>query len=144
MIPSAQRAIVEGSEYFWDADGFSTNVSLLWRTNYDGDRAGGYSGSVLCYGKTTDKTALAVLFQNYESPLKLAVVERDRRPTVSMGAQYNPTFKGGFLLPEEIRQATINMCSSHTTTEYRTLQYSRARASTDTGRRSVTGPPLGL
>ncbi|KAI9791314.1 MAG: hypothetical protein M1816_004095 [Peltula sp. TS41687] len=97
ITPSAQRAIAEGSEHFWDAEGSSTNMSLLWRTNYDEDRAVGSSGSVLCYGKTTDKTALALVFQNYESPLKPAFVDSDRRPTVPMGGEYNPTFKGGFL-----------------------------------------------
>lgn len=97
---AAQAAVVAGTEYSWDRAAFTQNASILWRTNHDRDSAQGFSGSVLCVGKTTDPTAKAAVFQNFESPIKQWQVTEDFDA-------WSSTFKGGFLLPEEIRQSIV-------------------------------------
>lgn len=67
---AAQEAIALGSEYLWDRNTRTQSASIIWRTIYDPDSAQGFSGSVLCLGQSTDKTAQAVVFQNYEGLLK--------------------------------------------------------------------------
>ena len=67
----------------------------------------GFSGSVLCLGKVTDKTAYAVLFQNFRSPIKPQEAIHDHKAVTTLG--HFATFKAGFLLPADIRAATIQM-----------------------------------
>ncbi|MCJ1343287.1 hypothetical protein MMC31_001480 [Peltigera leucophlebia] len=67
----------------------------------------GFSGSVLCLGKVTDKTAHAVLFQNFQSPIKPQEVIHDDKAVSNFG--HFTTFKAGFLLLTDIRTATIQM-----------------------------------
>ncbi|KAK2812920.1 hypothetical protein FQN50_000941 [Emmonsiellopsis sp. PD_5] len=97
LSTQAQAAVAVGSEYFWEKESCSQTVSILWRTRYDGDRAvGDFSGSVLCEGRPTDRVCRAVVFQNYEVPL------RDKEHSVSV-----PTMKGGFVLPSVVRESEI-------------------------------------
>lgn len=65
-----QAAIAAGVEHSWESALVAPGTSLLWRTPFIADIAQSYSGSVLCLGKPTDPTALAVVFQNLESALK--------------------------------------------------------------------------
>lgn len=100
MSTQEQQAVIAGTEYKWTRRAISRNISLIWRTStYDADSAQGFSGSVLCLGHKTKSTAAkAVVFQNYQSPLKLKGVKLPK----------HAVFRGGFLLPTEIRRASID------------------------------------
>ena len=65
---STKPAIVEGHEYFWSSQGVT--ASFLWRTHGDFETMSGNSGSVLCLGDPSDREVKAVVFQNYETPVK--------------------------------------------------------------------------
>ncbi|KAI2785663.1 hypothetical protein POX_h09421 [Penicillium oxalicum] len=102
----SQFAISEGSQYLWDRAVTSHNVSLLWRTTNDCDSLKGLSGSAVCLGKITDKTCLAVCFQNFESPVcSSELLKDDHRPLPP--EDHRLSLKGGFLLPPEVRKAEI-------------------------------------
>lgn len=62
---------------------------------------------MLCLGKPTDPTALAVVFQNLESALKPQHGLSNRKKAVN--GEKLMWFKAGFLLPAEIREAAIQM-----------------------------------
>jgi hypothetical protein len=102
----AQVALAEGSQYLWDREVLSQNVSILWRTKEDADPLGGLSGSALCLGQLQDKTCLAVCFQNFESPLHSREMFREDYRRVPVGTSVI-TVKGGFLLPSEVRDTQI-------------------------------------
>lgn len=102
-----QAAIAAGSDYSWTRQAVAQNTALLWRTSYDGDSLQGFSGNVLCLGKPTDPTVQAVVFQNFEIPLKSQDIIKDHQPTVKGECA---VWKAGFLLPAEIRQSEIEMC----------------------------------
>jgi hypothetical protein len=138
MSAAAQNAVVMGTQYTWNREAFHVNASILWRTNHDHDRATGFSGSVLCLGKPTDKVAKAVVFQNFESPVKPWEVLHDHRQSVS--DPWNPTFKGGFLLPEDIRNAKIRTIPNAQKHIFGTVRAWTNRSSQDSDRRVVTGP----
>lgn len=93
------EAIAQGTQYTWDDRYPTYSTALLWRT-VDGDNAPDASGSVLCLGKPDDSHVRVVLFQNFEGQVVRS--EDVRGPD---GA----TFKGVFLLLEEIRQSEIVM-----------------------------------
>lgn len=137
MSQAAQAAVVMGSEYSWDRETRSHNCSLLWRTNQDCDSMEGFSGSVLCLGRPTDVSAKAVLFQNFEAPIRPDQVLLDHRPTLDPA--FRTTFKGGFLLPEEIRRSEIQMVPPTFAAPFISLT-SRKWTSPDRSQRSVTGP----
>lgn len=62
---------------------------------------------LLCLGRQTGSVAKAVDFQNYEGLLRPEDVRKDYRPELT---QVRPArFKGGFLLPREIREAEVIM-----------------------------------
>lgn len=103
----AQCALAEGSEYLWERSSASQSVSFLWRTVYDGDHLKGYSGSVLCLGQPQDRTCSAICFQNFETPLYSREFLREDGRAPPNDNIHSPTFKGGFLLPSEIRGAEI-------------------------------------
>lgn len=97
----AQEAIAHGAQYSWDTKARAPNTALLWRTLHDSDTVQGMSGSVLCLGRPLDPYARAVLFQNFEGPLAPSQNVQIARTETS------PRFKGGFLLPTEVRDAEI-------------------------------------
>ena len=97
----AQEAIAHGAQYSWDTKARTPNTALLWRTLHDSDTVQGTSGSVLCLGRPSDPYARAVLFQNFEGPLAPSQNVQIARTETS------PRFKGGFLLPTEVRDAEI-------------------------------------
>ncbi|OQE18103.1 hypothetical protein PENFLA_c022G08050 [Penicillium flavigenum] len=103
----AQQALAEDSEYLWDKETLSQSVSILWRTEYDGEALTGLSGAALCLGQISDRTCLAVCFQNFEFPLySRAFLEEDHRDPPPQYVAW-PRMKGGFLLPSEVQQAEI-------------------------------------
>ncbi|OJJ46548.1 hypothetical protein ASPZODRAFT_142358 [Penicilliopsis zonata CBS 506.65] len=107
ILPNARKAIAEGTEYIWDKQLCSQNISLLWRTEMVGDHLQGFSSSALCLGSPSDKTCEAVCFQNFEFNLSsrdlLAVDYRGASPR----RHPLPVIKGGFILPAEVREAEI-------------------------------------
>ncbi|KXG51690.1 uncharacterized protein PGRI_090830 [Penicillium griseofulvum] len=116
-IPTqAHQCIIHGAQYSWDARAFGT--ALLWRTLRDTESVRGASGSVLCLGEPQHETARALLFQNFEGPLPASEhVHIDKNEDV-------PTFKGGFLLPEEIRRSQIITARDVYPGDFRTPQRS--------------------
>lgn len=97
----AQEAIAHGAQYSWDTKARAPNIALLWRTLHDSDTVQGTSGSVLCLGRPSDRYVRAVLFQNFEGPLAPSQNVQIAKTETS------PRFKGGFLLPTEVRDAEI-------------------------------------
>ncbi|KAJ5800686.1 uncharacterized protein N7518_002754 [Penicillium psychrosexuale] len=116
VTTQAQQCIIHGTQYSWDARAFGT--ALLWRTLRDTDSVRGASGSVLCLGEPQHETARALLFQNFEAPLTASEnVHIDEKEDA-------PVFKGGFLLPEEIRRSQIITVGEIYPEDFRTPQKS--------------------
>lgn len=100
-IASSVRALIEGTAYFWDKSD-RVSASLFWRTEEDFDCASKNSTAVLCLGKLTDRNDRAVVFQSYGVPRpkypnegNLKLIDR------------HDCMKGGFVLPQEIRESQI-------------------------------------
>lgn len=125
-----QQAVVVGSEYLWLKKSHSQSASILWRTEIDWTSSRGWSGSALCIGKPTDLIAKALVFQNFERPIRSGEVAATDRPLVGDNGGW--VIKGGFLLPQEIREAEIMQGepSSRPKTWYSSTP-SRARTSAD-------------
>ena len=104
MFGSMQKVIVEGTEYLWDRKSRTQSAALIWRCMHDGSEMEGLSGSVLCLGQRGDSECRAVLFKNFETPICSQHFECNHaaRGDVSWSA-----FKGGFVLPDEVRSAQI-------------------------------------
>lgn len=98
VTPAVANSVLLGSEYVWDREASDQAVAMLWRSKDDVDSAGGYSGSVLCTGTPTDQHGEAVVFQNYETGLRMWESE---------GSSLLANIKAGFLLPGEIRESMI-------------------------------------
>jgi hypothetical protein len=96
-----KQAIIEGAEYFWWSSAVS--ASLIWRTREDYRDVREFSGCVLCLGRPADKSVKAVVFQNYEFPIKRSQIHGERKLT---GA-YGWLMKAGFLLPQVVRDSII-------------------------------------
>lgn len=102
------NAIVEGTEYFWDAEG-RVSAALMWRT----DEADGYdpassddridsdqTASILCVGRPGKEDIKVVAFRNYTFPVRMAA-GKDQAKYCSW------RMRGGFVLPEEVRESDI-------------------------------------
>jgi hypothetical protein len=137
---ATQLAIAAGCDYSWTRRAVSQKTALLWRTAYDADCVMGYSGSVLCLGKPTDATAQAVVFQNFQAPLRSENVIHDYRDPLA--GDHRSFVTGGFLLPEEIRQCTIEMEGSTTSRDPQSLNAAN-RISLDEHRRLGSRPEAG-
>jgi hypothetical protein len=99
--PNAIRnATVLGTQYLWDRTAYLQTASLLWKTKEPFSPADGWSGSVLCLGRPTDKSSRAIVFQNFQVPCTTLV-------NPESGANHQVIVKGGFLLPESIRSSKI-------------------------------------
>lgn len=105
---NAQRAIVEGTEFTWNKGAYAQNSAILWRSEFDHDTAGAFSGGLLCSGLPYDATARAVVIQNYEAALKDECTLNDHQVGLT-GVTNQATFKGGFILPDEITSSEIVM-----------------------------------
>jgi hypothetical protein len=101
------------------------SVALLWRTTKDGTfniyDASGFSGTVLCLGNPSNKTTKAVLFQNFQQSAS--------RPMTGTDLPHQ-WIKGGFLLPAEILQSTID-CSESDSALNNGNTFLKTRFSTD-------------
>ncbi len=116
-----EEVLAEGTQYSWDPTTRSQSVALLWRVvpdpktvsaattetrrddlHYFTRPAGGYSGSVVCLGKPTDKTAKAIVLQNFEVmlPTGKAIAPAGGHETTRL-----VDIKGGFVLPTFIYDA---------------------------------------
>lgn len=104
---AARRALAAGSEYSWERSLLSRSVSILWRTEYDGDTMEGFSGSVLCLGQLHAEKCRAVCFQNFQAPLYSNELLRHEYRVSQPNIASFPTVEGGFLLPSEVREAEI-------------------------------------
>jgi hypothetical protein len=124
ITPQVQQCLIHATQYSWEerSRGFST--ALLWRTLRDTDSVGGASGSVLCLGEQHHDTARALLFQNFEGSI---IASQHVQIDANEDA---PKFKGGFLLPEEIRMSEIITADNQTLTAFRTPQRSHSEALT--------------
>ncbi|EYE95415.1 uncharacterized protein EURHEDRAFT_515283 [Aspergillus ruber CBS 135680] len=94
VTPAVANSVLLGSEYVWDREASDQAVAMLWRSKDDVGSAGGYFGSVLCTSIPTDQHGEAVVFQNYETGLRMWESE---------GSSLLANIKAGFLLPGEIR-----------------------------------------
>jgi len=109
---STQRVIVDGIQYTWQKKAYDESRSLLWHSTIHQDSVKGYSGTVICLGNPTDRFAKAVVFQNFEGTVKLKAPEEVRcmiRESVGMENRDFIHYKGGFFLPQTIRNAQILM-----------------------------------
>ncbi|KAI1820130.1 hypothetical protein F4861DRAFT_88863 [Xylaria intraflava] len=105
VSPVASTAIAEGCQYIWDGE--AASQSLLWRTENDRDSPEGFSGSALCLGDLSHKTCLAICFQNFEFPLLSGDILKQDHSGPTNERDLTIRIKGGFLLPEGIREADI-------------------------------------
>ncbi|PTU25680.1 hypothetical protein P175DRAFT_0469193 [Aspergillus ochraceoroseus IBT 24754] len=118
ITAQTQQAIIHGTQYSWEERSRGFNTALLWRTIRDTDSVKGASDSVLCLGKPHHETARALLFQNFEGSLTAS----EHIQIADNGDA--PTFKGGFLLPEQIRQSQIITVENPFSKVFRTPQRS--------------------
>lgn len=105
---SAREALIVGMDYFWKTRHVKVKRALIWRTEIDDYSAGGASGSTLCLGVPSALTCKPVLFQNYETGFqqnKFWTMDGFRSQITGMPGM--ATFKGGFLLPADVRTAEI-------------------------------------
>ncbi|KAL7623777.1 hypothetical protein AAE478_005330 [Parahypoxylon ruwenzoriense] len=111
ILFEGERAIAEGTHYFFDHTALRTSVSLLWRMiPRDQTRAvsmGGFSGSVLCAGEPKAATAKAVVFQNFELPVRMPKINGRRGVLVDSHEYPSFNIQGGFILPKEIYESKI-------------------------------------
>ncbi|PGH11337.1 hypothetical protein AJ79_04953 [Helicocarpus griseus UAMH5409] len=101
---AAKEAIMEGTEYFWDKQG-NVTAGLFWRTGEEDpevvDHESGDGATVLCLGRPSDETVKAVVFQNYETPVRTYECEPGHYGHCTW------KMKGGFILPPDIRECEI-------------------------------------
>jgi hypothetical protein len=105
---SAREALVVGMDYFWKTRHVKVKRALIWRTEVDDHSVAGAPGSTLCLGVPSALTCKPVLFQNYETGFqqnKFWATDGVRSQITDVPA--TATFKGGFLLPADVRTAEI-------------------------------------
>ncbi|KAI9789824.1 MAG: hypothetical protein M1816_005741 [Peltula sp. TS41687] len=133
---ATQKAIAEGVEYRWEKETFSQSAAILWRLEKEDWRdVRGFSGGVLCVGNPTDQFAKALVFQNFETPIKAWQVRGG--DSVLVGT-WGCTLKGGFVLPQEIRESQIQSGEAEKVKNWASVSC-RERTSTETGRRYYSG-----
>jgi hypothetical protein len=119
-----RRSQVEAMQYVWGKDLLDPKVAILWWNvlePHDILSAEGFSGSVLCQGRPTDKEVKALAFQNFQ--FRVA-------PQSYNSAEWAHAYiKGGFLLPDEILQSTIE-CMDQEAEEKPSGTWPRPQAST--------------
>jgi hypothetical protein len=107
---SAREALVIGMEYFWQRRHVKAKRALIWRTKAEDYSVAGASGSTLCLGVPSTQTCKLVVFQNYQTSFyRNNFWVLDRLRSKIEGSARTATFKGGFLLPEDVRTAKIIM-----------------------------------
>lgn len=107
---SAREALVVGMDYFWQRRHVKAKRALIWRTETDDHSVAGASGSTLCLGVPSAKTCKPVVFQNYQTGFhQNNFWATDRVRNHISGFAATASFKGGFLLPEDVHTAEIIM-----------------------------------
>jgi len=108
-----QEDLSVAGRYTWEREAWRVGRTLLWRTAQSDDQSViGTSGSVLCMGKPQDEEVSAVVFQNFQSSFPLQVTVNyglALTPTDMLDCQGWSTFKGGFVLPDEISRSQVIM-----------------------------------
>jgi hypothetical protein len=108
-----QEDLSVAGQYTWDRESSRVSRSLLWRTAQSDDQSViGASGSVLCMGKPQDEEVSAVVFQNFQLsfPPQVAVIHGlTFTPQEMLDCHGWSTFKGGFVLPDEISRSEVIM-----------------------------------
>lgn len=134
-----QEALVIGSEYIWEKNAVTQTASILWRTNQDHTTASGWSGSTLCVEKSSDKQVKALLFQNFQKYIRSSEVAGNDR---ELSNEYGCLIKGGFVLPQEIRDSEIHRGESAERTQTRNWASNpmRSRQASDNKRRDFSSP----
>lgn len=139
IFTNAQRAIVEGTEFTWNKGAYAQNSAILWRSELDHDTARAFSGSLLCSGLPSDATARAVVFQNYEAALKDECTLNDYQVGLT-GVTNQATFKGGFILPDEITSSEIVMSCEKGLKPFNSIQKAFKTDKHLTKSRATSGP----
>ncbi|KAJ5654069.1 hypothetical protein N7490_001072 [Penicillium lividum] len=93
-----KRATVLGSGWRWSREKNCQSAFILWHTVGELAPADGWSGAPLCLGSPSHPTAKAVAFQNFQTTCRVRGEPSGERDTL---------IKAGFVLPAEIRNATI-------------------------------------
>ncbi|RPA78297.1 hypothetical protein BJ508DRAFT_378403 [Ascobolus immersus RN42] len=102
--------IVDAASYNYVASSLGPQRSLLWRSiQTDLDSAEGASGSVLCVGKPTQEYVTAICFQNYQAPFPTPSAASLIPEHLAREGDELLHYKGGFLLPDEIRKSRIRI-----------------------------------
>ncbi|KAJ5101432.1 hypothetical protein NUU61_003654 [Penicillium alfredii] len=110
MFGTLQKAIVEGTEYLWDRKSRTQSSSIIWRAMHDGTDMEGLSGSLLCLGQPTDPKCRAVLMKHWETPICPQHFDVTDLASARGDVSWS-SIKGGFLLPQDVRNAEI-LCES--------------------------------
>lgn len=119
----ARAVSVAGADYYWEqpfSAGSSSPLSikkcLIWRTEADDHWHSAYrnstAGWMLCIGRTSEARARGVLFQSFETTVIGNSNSRGHGKMAGMrggggGGGEVVQFEGGFILPDEVRTATI-------------------------------------
>lgn len=104
----SREALVSGMDYFWEKGHVKLKRAILWRTERDDTSVTGASGSALCLGNKSGKTCQAIVFQNYQSLIgKNKFWENCNVHNFLAGLPRLTSFKGGFVLPEDVKNAQI-------------------------------------
>ncbi|KAK2874954.1 hypothetical protein FQN49_001928 [Arthroderma sp. PD_2] len=99
-----QKAVIEGSEYLWDLDTMSSSAAIIWRTIPTRNGVEGWSGSALCLGKALDRLVKVVAFQSFQLAIPKEV---DKTGLYPKGGVIFESYKGGYVLPQEVRESEI-------------------------------------
>ncbi|KAK0717991.1 hypothetical protein B0T26DRAFT_676220 [Lasiosphaeria miniovina] len=108
VIGAARNAVVAGTEYWWEQRHLKIKRAIIWRTLIDDWSLQGGSGGVVCLGNPAAETCRAAAFQNYQSESMLTNTfwKQDVRRKLK-GFHPQCSFKAGFILPEDVQNATI-------------------------------------
>lgn len=110
---NARKAIISGTDYWWEQRHLKVKRSIIWRTFPDdfSMAAGGSGGGVICLGNPAAATCTAAVFQNHESRTmaRNKSWKHDILPSRRLKGcgDVGSSYKGGFILPDDIQNATI-------------------------------------
>ncbi|KAK0728111.1 hypothetical protein B0T26DRAFT_158621 [Lasiosphaeria miniovina] len=104
----ARNAVIAETEYWWEQRHLKIKRAIIWRTLIDDWPLRGGSGGVVCLGNPAAETYRAAVFQNYQSMTMTTNTFRKQDVCRKLkGFPQTCSFKAGFLLPEDVQNATI-------------------------------------